>query len=172
MRTRSITVLALILAAGALAYGEMNIGGGASFETGRPPIFPVLPQLFIQNVYRVGPWQAFGLDLTIAASPENSSFANGAAAGPLVCVGADASYLFPMLGPVEPAVLVGGWAFRDYHNLVNGSTAQAGVGAAVRIGDFFIQGRVLYRFFASTGISKAPEPMGILSIALLGGVTL
>ena len=171
MSTRTIAVLALILGAAAGAHAELNVGGGASFETGRPPIFPVIPQLFVQNVYRVAPWEVFGLDASIAFAPSNGSFDKGAAAGPLVCVGVDASYIFPGIGPVEPAVLIGGWAFQDYLNRVNGSTAQAGLGATVRIAGFFIQGRALYRFFSSTGISAAPQPLGIVSIALVGGVT-
>jgi len=166
---RIVVILSLALTAAA-AFGELNVGGGASFETGRPPIFPILPQLFIQNMYRVGPWQAFGLDLAVAASPVSSSY--GVTSGPFVSVGADAAYLFPMLGPVEPMALVGGEAFGDYHRRVNGAAAQVGAGATMRVSGFFVQGRLLYRFFSSTGTYGPSEPLGIVSIALLGGVTL
>ncbi len=163
----------LVVAAAAAAHAELNVGGGASFETGRPPISPVIPQFFVQVIYRVAPWQTFGLDLAVAVSPfQNGSFDNGVAAGPLVGFGADAAYMFPRIGVVEPAVLIGGWGFNDYHNRVNGSVAQAGVAATMQVGGFFIQGRALYRFFSTAGAGYAPDPLGLLSFALLGGITL
>ncbi len=173
MRARFLTALSLIPLAAVLVHAESNAGAGASYEAGGNPISAVIPQVFIQKIYRSGPWDTFGLELSVAVSPvQNSSFANGLAAGPEVFLGTNASYFFPKAGPVEFAALLGACGCQDYHKLAEGVAAQAGLEASVHFGSFFIAGRGLYRFFSSTGTSGVPVPVGTYGLVLLGGYTL
>ncbi len=170
MRARAVIVLAMTCWAAATACAEVNLGAGAAWETASTPLFPVVPMVFIESIYRVAPWASFGVDLFVAGTPfQDPSFANGLPAGPELYFGADASYRFPRVGPVEPAVLVGGWGFQDYENRVTGVAAQTGLEATVHVGGLFFQARGLYRFYSSTGYNLTPSPLGTLSIALLGG---
>jgi hypothetical protein len=172
MRARFLLALAALLLSGMVACAETNVGAGAAYEAGSS-ISPLIPQFFVQNVYRTGAWQTFGIDFDLAVSPfENSSFANGMPAGPEVILGIDASYLFPRLGPAEFALSVGASGFQDYHRRANGVAAQTGLDATVHLGSFFIMGRGLYRFFSSTGASGIPVPLGTYAFAILGGYTL
>ncbi len=170
MRARILMTLAMMVGAAAAAHAEINLGAGAAWETASTPLFPVIPMVFAENVYHVGPWANFGVDLVIAATPfQDPSFANGSSAGPVLYFGTDVSYRFPRLGPAELAVLIGGWGFQDYENRVNGIAAQTGVEATLHFGGLFIQGRGLYRFFSTTGYNATPSPLGTLSFAILGG---
>lgn len=173
MRARFLLALSLIPLAAFLVHAEANIGGGASYETGGSPISAVMPQVFFQNIYRSGPWNTFGLEFFVGVSPaQDSSYANGLAAGPEVFLGTNASYFFPKVGPVEFAAILGVFGFQDYHKLAEGVAAQAGLEASVHFGTFFIAGRGLDRFFSSTGTSGVPVPVGTYGLVLLGGCTI
>ena len=171
MKTRSLVIAVVTLLAAGVAHAEVNLGGGVSYEGGNTPLSPVLAQVFIQEIYRVAPWEVFGLDLVVATAPvHNDTYANqGMSAGPELFLGADATYRFPALGPAEFALLIGGCGFQDYENRVNGSAAHAGLEVTLNWGSFFVQARGLYRFFSSTGLGGQPIPIGLYSVALLGG---
>ena len=172
MRTTFLTVMVILSLSAVIAQAEVNVGAGVSFEAGGSPITPVMPQVYVQNVYRDGAWRSFSIDGFVAVSPfQNDSFANGLPAGPEVVLGADVSYLFPPIGPAELALLVGVSGFKDYHKVAEGVAAQAGLDATLHIGRYFISGRALYRFFASTGVSGAPVPLGNFGFMLLAGYT-
>ncbi len=173
-RIRSLAIAAAILFAPALAGAEIGVAAGASYEAGNTPISPVLPQVMVEAIYRVAPWQVFGLDFVAATAPiQGAGYTKqGLSAGPELFLGVDASYRFPAVGPAEFAALIGGCVFQDYENRVNGSAAHAGVGVTFHIGKFFIQGRGLYRFVSSTGPSGQPIPVGAFSVALLAGYTI
>ena len=172
MRAKRLLILAAMPLVAVAAHAEINVGAGLSYEAGNSPLSPVLPLVFVQDVYRIGPWQVFGLDLVVATAPVHSdTFANsGMSAGPEVFFGADASYHFPQVGPAEFALLLGGCGFQDYENRVNGSAAHAGAEITLRWGNFFVQGRGLYRFFTSA--NGEPIPLGQYSVAIMGGYVL
>ena len=172
MRTTFLTVMAFLSLSAVVAQAEVNLGGGVSFEAGGSPITPVMPQVYVQNVYRDGDWRSFCIDGFMAVSPfQNDSFAKGLPAGPEVVLGADVSYLFPRVGPAEFALLVGVSGFKDYHKVAEGVASQAGLDATLHLGRYFISGRGLYRFFASTGLGGAPVPLGNFGFMILGGYT-
>ena len=170
MRSRLLVLAAVMALAAAVAHAETNLGAGASYEGGNSPLSPVMPQVFVEAVFPVRPWETFGVDFSISTAPvSSSSYTNGLSAGPALFFSTDLSYHFPRLGPVELAVLVGGVGFQDYENRANGVAAQTGVAGTFHLGSFFIQGRGLYRFFSSTGASGAPVPLGAVSIGIVGG---
>lgn len=170
MRRRSLAILAMTVWAVSMAGAEINVGGGASIEAGNTALSVVLPQVFMEGVYHVDPWLNFGMDVVLAGTLfQNPTFFNGLSAGPELFLGTDASYHFPRFGPADLAVLIGGWGFQDYENKVNGVAAQTGLEATLHFGSIFLQGRGLYRFFSSTGLSQAPVPLGTFSLAVLGG---
>ena len=172
MNAKYLVIFAMITLGAVMACAEINVGGGASLETGSASLSPVVPQVFVEDVYHVGSWETFGLDFVFATSPlENTSFANGQAAGPELFFGTDLSYRFPPVGQVEPGVLLGAWGFQDYHNNANGIAAQTGLEATLHLGTIFVQGRGLYRFFSSTGIKGSPGPLGTFGFVILGGYT-
>ncbi len=170
MKARYLVIFALISLGAAVASAEINVGCGAAFEAGGAPLSQIAPQVFVESLYRVNSWESFGLDFVIASLPaDNSAYANGLAAGPVLLFGTDISYHFPSVGPVEFAFLLGGLGFQDYHVSVNGVAAQTGLEATAHVGSIFIQGRGLYRFFSSTGFKGTPVPLGTYSFAILGG---
>ena len=171
--TGLIAAAAIVLSP-ALAGAETGVGAGVSYEAGNTPLSPVLAQAVIEQVYRVAPWQVFGLDVVVATAPvQNGTYAaQGMSAGPELFLGADASYRFPAIGPAELAALIGGAVFQDYENRVNGSAAHAGVEVTFHLGRFFLQGRGLYRFYSVTPGNIQPIPIGMFSVALLGGYTI
>jgi len=170
MKARYLVIFAMLSLGAAAASAEINVGCGAAFETGGAPLSQIVPQVFVENLYRVNSWESFGLDFVIASLPaENTAYANGLAAGPVILFGTDISYRFPPVGPVEFAYLVGGLGFQDYHVSVNGIAAQTGLAATAHFGSIFVQGRGLYRFFSSTGSKGTPVPLGTYSFAILGG---
>ncbi len=173
VRARTLVIMAALSLAASAGHAEASFGGGVSWEMGNSPLSPVLAQVFAENVYRIGPWETFGLDLVVATAPvHNDTYASkGMSSGPMVFLGADASYRFPQLGPAEAAVLIGGCGFQDYENLVNGSAAHAGVELTVHFGAFLVRARGLYRFFTWTANAQ-PVPIGAYSVALLGGYSI
>jgi hypothetical protein len=170
MKLRCVAILAMLFLTAAGAGAEINLGAGTAVEAGNSPLSLITPQIFVENIYHVGSWETFGIDFVIGGSPSsNASYTNGLSAGPELFFGADMSYHFPYIGPVELAVLLGGWGFQDYENRVNGVGAQTGLAATVHFGSIFVQGRGLYRFYSSTGFTGAPVPLGVFSFAILGG---
>jgi hypothetical protein len=170
MRSGFLVLAAVMALAAAMADAEINLGAGASYEGGNSPLSPVMPQVFVETVFHVRPWETFGVDFFISGAPVSSaSYTNGLSAGPALFFSTDLSYHFPLIGPAELGVLVGGVGFLDYENRVNGVAAQTGVEATFHLGSFFIQGRGLYRFVSTTGMSAAPVPLGAVSIGILGG---
>ncbi len=167
----SILVLAVaMVVAAATADAEINLGAGASYEGGNSPLSAVMPQVFVEAVFPVRPWETFGVDFFMSSAPvASASYTQGLSAGPALFFSADLSYHFPRLGPAELGILVGGVGFLDYENRADGVAAQTGVEATFPLGSFFIQGRGLYRFYSSTGMSGAPVPLGAVSIGILGG---
>ncbi len=173
MRARSGAVFAILLFATVAACAETNLGVGASYESGNSPLSSVIPQVFVENVYHVDSWETFGIDLFISTAPSSAaSYTNGLSAGPELYFGTDLSFHFPPVGPADLATLIGVMSFQDYENRANGIAAQTGVEATLHLSSFFVQSRGLFRFYSSTGMTGAPVPVGIFSVAILGGYTL
>jgi len=156
------------------AWAEINMGLGAAYESGNTPLSSVIPQILVEKIYAVGPWETFGIDFLVGVSPATSASytAQGLGAGPEMFFGTDLSYHFPHLGLAELGVLVGAWGFQDYENRANGVAAQTGLEATVHMGSFFVQGRGLYRFYTTTGITGSSVPLGVVSLAVVGGYSI
>jgi len=174
MRTRFWVTCGILLFSAIGAWAEINLGVGAAYESGNIPLSSVIPQVFAENIYTVGPWETFGIDFLVGVAPATSSIytKQGFGAGPEIFFGTDLSYHFPRLGLAEFAVLVGAWGFQDYQNKANGVAAQTGLEATIHMGSFFVQGRGLYRFLTTTGMTGSSVPLGVASFAVLGGYSI
>ena len=180
MKTRSFSkagsfaIFIFLMLTAVSASAEINLGAGAAYESGNSPLSSLVPQVFVEDVYHVSSWETFGMDFFLGGSPVGSASytQQGFGAGPELFFGTDLSYHFPRLGLAEFAVLVGGWGYQDYENRVNGVAAQTGLSATAHFGNFFVQGRGLYRFFSTTGASTPPVPLGAYSLVILGGYSI
>jgi len=174
MKARSAAFFVVLVLAAAMADAEINLGGGAAYESGNNPLSPVVPLVFVESVYHVDSWETFGIDLFIGSAPFSTASytSKGLSAGPELFFGTDLSFHFPRIGPADLATLIGVIGFQDYENRVDGVAAQTGLAATLHLSSFFAQGRGLLRFYSSTGMSGNPVPLGVFSFAILGGYSL
>jgi hypothetical protein len=174
MKARFWITCGILFFSGIGAWAEIDLGMGAAYESGNIPLSSVIPQVFAESIYTAGPWETFGIDFVAGVAPATSSFYTnrGLGAGPEIFFGTDLLYHFPRLELAEFGVLVGALGFQDYQNKANGVAAQTGLEATIHIGSFFVQGRGLYRFFTTTGMTGSSVPLGVASLAVLGGYSI
>jgi hypothetical protein len=176
--------------------------GATTTNPGNTPLLQYMPEIFLESVFRHNPAEgALGIDIVLSWSMTEepayvaayqpfeyvySDYTNPAgdpgitSNNPELFLGADLSYHFPRLGPLDIGILVGGLGWTDIGDtsqvdlpISAGIAAQAGGELTLHFGGIFIQGKALYRFYyweaAAVGGGGTPAPLGTYCFIALAG---